>query len=86
MKNSPQELDDLLADLWEELELREQYLIAADEFDAHSIGRRKNIEGRLNALKADAELIKERFLDKPDVFTNFRKRAEEIRLEISEMT
>ncbi len=82
MKNTSQELNDTLADLWEELELREQYLISVDEFDAYSIGRRKNIEGRLKALELSAVEIKERFLNKPDVFTNFRKRASEIEIEI----
>ena len=82
MKNKIEELATIITLAKDELQLKEKAIVAIDAFTSHSQRRVNNIDKKIKALEMDAEEIKERYADKPNVFVNFRKRASEIMEEI----
>lgn len=85
MKNKIEELATIIALVKEDLKSKEKALAITDTLTSHTQGRINNILKRIEGLELSSIEIKERFLDKSDVFVNFRKRASEIMEEIGNL-
>lgn len=56
-----------------------------DSFDVHTQGR-INVNKKIIGLKTSAEEILKNYSDNPDMFINFKKRANEIMIEVEDLS
>lgn len=83
MKN---ELSDIVTELQEAMNTKMNELMGSEDFNAHSQGKINNVNIRIENLESAIPDIVQNFTGKAEVSINFKRRANEIRNEIEELT
>jgi len=80
------EFDQIVSELKEALTKKTEHLQSLENFNAHSQGKVNNINGRVKELEASAGDIISNYSTYPEIILNFKKRANEIKKEIDDLT
>ena len=73
----------ILSELKDSMTNKVNELTSSDLFDSYTQGRIKNVNKRIAGLESSAREIIEDYSDHPDMLVNFRKRANDIMMEIN---
>ena len=85
MKDKSLELNQIVKEVRNELGNKVKMLQNNDQFNSHTQGFVNNINKRITDLDSYTEEINKIYNSNPDILINFKKRATEIREEISDL-